>query len=210
MTFTINENDTKVQIFSLSGLLVYSAKLTNENATLDLGNSNKGFMVSRMSETERASFEGSLGADEEGMMVYDKTDDGLFVWDGTVWIEYVNSIDLTSLLDEINTRITVLEELHDITSSKNIVEEKVSVLYQNIPNPFTYNTKINFYIPENSFDAKLLIYDINGQLVKQVDINERGKGSVEITKEFLFPGTYFYTLNVDNQKLDSKIMVFVE
>lgn len=201
----------------------------NEMATLELGNTDKGFLISRMTTTERTTFGESLGTPEEGMMVYDMNENSLYVWDGGAWIKISNSdnqnldltgstlsisdgnsVDLSSLLDDINARIAVLEALHGITSNKSVIEENTAVLYQNAPNPFKYDTSIDFYIPDNTFDAKFLIYNVNGQLVKQVDINQRGNGSVIITRDMIATGTYFYTLSMDNVKLDTKIMVLVE
>ena len=201
----------------------------NEMATLELGNTDKGFLISRMTTTERTIFGESLGTTEEGMMVYDMDENNLYVWGGGAWIKISNSdnqnldltgstlsisdgnsVDLSSLLDDINARITVLEALHAITSNKGTIEENTAVLYQNAPNPFTYDTSVDFHIPENVFDAKLMIFDVNGTVVKQIDINQRGNGSVIITRDLIATGTYFYTLSMDNKKLDTKIMVLIE
>ena len=55
-----------------------------------------------------------------------------------------------------------------------------------------------------------MIFDVNGTVVKQIDINQRGNGSVIITRDLIATGTYFYTLSMDNKKLDTKIMVLIE
>lgn len=57
----------------------------NQNASLDLAESDKGFLISRMTNAERTAFSDVLGATDNGMMVYDSEDAHLYTWNGTAW-----------------------------------------------------------------------------------------------------------------------------
>ncbi|MFT7238293.1 MAG: hypothetical protein ACI93L_002381, partial [Cyclobacteriaceae bacterium] len=48
------------------------------------------------------------------------------------------------------------------------------------PNPFRDQTEVSFMISENTQDANLYIYDLQGTQVKSYPINQRGSGSITI------------------------------
>lgn len=81
------------------------------------------------------------------------------------------------------------------------------VLDQNIPNPFAEQTVINFSIPESVKVAQIHFYDGNGSLIKTVDIQQRGLGSITVYGADLSTGTYLYTLVADGVNVASKKMV---
>jgi len=58
----------------------------NQNSSLELAENDKGFLITRMSNSERTTFEGFLGTTDIGMMVYDSTSHMLNIWNGTTWI----------------------------------------------------------------------------------------------------------------------------
>ncbi len=55
-------------------------------ASIDLGDSDKGFLPNRMRQKQIEVFEMSLGVSEEGMTVYNVDKGRLQNWDGTQWI----------------------------------------------------------------------------------------------------------------------------
>ena len=65
----------------------------NPSASLDLGDTDKGLLLNRLTSTERSDMaanaaDGSpLDSTDAGMMVYDITEKALFVWNGTEWKE---------------------------------------------------------------------------------------------------------------------------
>jgi hypothetical protein len=68
----------------------------NQNASIELAENDKGFLITRMSNSERTTFGSSLGASDEGMMVYDSTSKLINIWDGTQWLSSGNqTLDLT-------------------------------------------------------------------------------------------------------------------
>ena len=96
-----------------------------------------------------------------------------------------------------------------------IEDEHVSVpdeftLSQNYPNPFNPITKISYTLPEGySGNVKLLIYNSNGQMVREM-VNENqssGKFSVQFNANGLNSGMYFYNLKTDNTDLSKKMLL---
>ena len=65
----------------------------NQNATLDLSDTDKGFLVNRVTTTQRNSMTSTpasgvaLSSSDIGLMVYDIDDKLLYIWNGTQWSE---------------------------------------------------------------------------------------------------------------------------
>ena len=63
----------------------------NENSILDLRSTTKGFLLPRLTTTERTTLGTTLGttpdALEKGMQVVDITTNSVWYWDGTKWVE---------------------------------------------------------------------------------------------------------------------------
>ncbi len=90
------------------------------------------------------------------------------------------------------------------TYNTNLSDSK---LRQNVPNPFRNSTRISFYMPENSNDAKIEIWNLSGELIKSIDITDKGDGAVNFNAENLTNGQYFYTLIIDGQVAETKKMI---
>jgi hypothetical protein len=82
--------------------------------------------------------------------------------------------------------------------------------YQNNPNPFTENTSIDFEIPLSTTKAALYIYNLQGEQIKSIPINARGKSNIILSGNDLKAGSYFYTLIVDNSEIDTKKMILTQ
>ncbi len=81
------------------------------------------------------------------------------------------------------------------------------ILFQNVPNPFNKNTKIQYFLPENSFGSSILIFDMQGTLLKSYKLNNKGNSYLEISGSELKPGMYMYTLISDGKEVDTKKMI---
>lgn len=82
-----------------------------------------------------------------------------------------------------------------------------SVLFQNIPNPFTNSTVINYSIAEGAEKAEMLLSDLNGKPVKTVALELTKQGTLSVTAENLSAGTFTYSLIVDGRLIDTKKMM---
>ncbi|MCO5269907.1 MAG: T9SS type A sorting domain-containing protein [Brumimicrobium sp.] len=114
-------------------------------------------------------------------------------------------IEIVNLKEQINSKNSFRLGNNDSTtlSSRN-------VLKQNSPNPFNEHTEIKFSIDEHNFrNASILIFDLNGLLIKQYDIQKGGDGSIQINGNELKAGMYIYTLLVNQREVDSKKMILL-
>ena len=93
---------------------------------------------------------------------------------------------------------------------ENISNNRFHFLHQNIPNPFTQRTQINFYIPENVKTAQICIYNLQGKQIKQIPVTQRGEGSQWISGSELTAGMYLYTLIMDGKEVDTKQMILTK
>ncbi|MBA4057279.1 MAG: hypothetical protein C0490_21375, partial [Marivirga sp.] len=83
-------------------------------------------------------------------------------------------------------------------------------LYQNSPNPFTTTTEIKMEIPDGSAHAQVIIYNLEGKQLKNIQVNERGTTKVHITANDLSAGMYLYSLMVDGKVADTKRLILTE
>ncbi len=96
----------------------------------------------------------------------------------------------------------IRQQLSVYLSSKESI-----VLDQNIPNPFAEQTVINFSIPESVKSAQIHFYDGRGNLIKTIEISQRGLGSITVFGADLSSGAYLYSLVADGIVVASKKMI---
>jgi hypothetical protein len=90
------------------------------------------------------------------------------------------------------------------------MRENKAQLDQNIPNPFSQETKIGCFIPEMSGTSVLYVYNMNGTQLQQYSINSKGKQTVTISGNSFEPGMYLYALVVDGKEVDTKRMILTK
>ena len=138
-----------------------------------------------------------------------------------------------SLINDVNDRLTQLEnclsnllpalcQINNSTIQQNDEQTQEALLHQinielfdgeniileqNIPNPFAERTVINYQIPASVGDAKLLFYNNQGRMIREVNITERGAGQINVFGAELSKGTYSYTLICDGEIIATKKMV---
>jgi hypothetical protein len=104
------------------------------------------------------------------------------------------------------------EQFGTIGISNNILNVSADYrLFQNYPNPFNINTKIKYQVLKNS-KVKLILYNILGKEIKILVNQNQGIGIYEINLNGndLSSGIYFYTLFVNNEKIDTKKMLLIK
>jgi enterochelin esterase-like enzyme len=91
--------------------------------------------------------------------------------------------------------------------NENPIPDKIK-LYQNFPNPFHANTRINFTVSARSY-VELTVHDESGKLIqtlcKEIVFNETN--SISFNNPHLSDGVYFYSLRVDQYKLSKKMNI---
>jgi len=100
----------------------------------------------------------------------------------------------------------VSDHVHYSTVVLNGQDNK-AMLAQNAPNPFTRNTKIDYFIPSNSKVASLSFTDITGKEVKRLNIEHTGLGALDVSIADMPIGIYSYSLVIDGSVIASKKMV---
>ncbi|MBU0490041.1 MAG: tail fiber domain-containing protein [Bacteroidetes bacterium] len=81
------------------------------------------------------------------------------------------------------------------------------ILDQNVPNPFAESTVIAYSLPETVGEAMIVFADISGNVIKTVEITQRGKGELKVFAQNLSAGTYVYYLIADGQTVETRKMV---
>jgi hypothetical protein len=119
-----------------------------------------------------------------------------------VRIQRVNPEDIDPLSGS-NARIAAPLDTKDIPPA---LEEGETPFEQNYPNPFTTSTQIDLYVPSSVTIAQVIVKDINGRAVKDIDVQGRGKTSITIESTNMSSGIYFYSLVVDGKVVGTKRM----
>ncbi len=83
------------------------------------------------------------------------------------------------------------------------------VLYQNIPNPFSGTTNIQFNAPKSDAAVELSIYDLSGKIVyKKSLITKKGLNDVEVKLDTEIHGILYYKLDA-NEFIATRKMVVI-
>jgi hypothetical protein len=130
---------------------------------------------------------------------------GIDFWeenDGT-WTAYAADFEQSLVTRWTNPGLTAIIV---VDNGKALISE--FELRQNYPNPFNPATKIPFRL-RNSAHVKLVIYNVNGQVVKTL-VNEglpAGSYEYEFNANGMASGTYFYRITVDGSTLTKRMML---
>ena len=121
-------------------------------------------------------------------------------WDfGTVWADDIYNL---------NDGYPRLEWACGIEEDDGYVLPETAKLYQNYPNPFNPDTNIKFTLA-GSGEVKLTVYNVLGQVVDKLleDHLQAGMHSVMFNADALNSGVYYYTLEVNNEKMTKKMLL---
>jgi len=128
----------------------------------------------------------------------------------------INSVKEQQVMIEAQAeRIAQLEEsIATIGSTESTNNTNVTLsaydlaeLDQNTPNPFNGQTNIAYVIPTDAQNSQINVYGQNGQLMKTLDIDHVGQGTLTVTAQDLPSGTYSYQLVVDGRNIQTQKMV---
>lgn len=118
------------------------------------------------------------------------------------WNMFMSNSEIPQMLSAIGWTVGI----EDYNNPSNLTYE----LQQNYPNPFNSGTLIKFNLPKR-IKVSLEIYNVLGQLVMLVcqdkELNA-GEHKVQIQKNDLSSGIYFYRLQADNF-IDTKKMIIL-
>lgn len=113
---------------------------------------------------------------------------------------------IKELKEEVDVLSSAFVNTRSTTSNDPLANIPRAVLYQNAPNPFSARTEIKFGLPNDIASASIMIFNMQGTLVKQIPI-QRQQQSVIINGSELTAGMYLYSLIVDGKEIDTKRMI---
>jgi trimeric autotransporter adhesin len=108
---------------------------------------------------------------------------------------------------QIDQLLTLLGKTEEGNSGMKSDE---TLLLQNNPNPFSVNTDIKMVLPETAGSANIIVYNLEGKQLKQLQVKGRGKVSTTILGNELSAGMYIYALIVDGKVVDTKRMILTK
>ncbi|HOZ87335.1 MAG TPA: tail fiber domain-containing protein [Bacteroidia bacterium] len=114
-------------------------------------------------------------------------------------------------IEELQARLTASENKTGNATSINQLNSAADgfALDQNIPNPFSQETVINYSLPLQIKNASLIVYDLSGKQLTAFPLEINSK-SITITSEKLSAGIYIYSVVADGKIMDSKRMVVAD
>jgi len=126
-----------------------------------------------------------------------------------MFIKTSNWVELPSSAYDFNFCIKGVIATHTVSSDEIEIPNSINYLGNNYPNPFNETTKINFSLDENVANGTIEIFNIKGQLVKELSIND-DKTSVEWNAINQASGIYFYKMKTDGKYTSTKKMILLK
>lgn len=120
--------------------------------------------------------------------------------------------EIESLKDDLEELKSLLAEHNQgqdnsIGIGKERSSNTLGQLFANVPNPYSETTTIHYEVNETASQAAIKIFDLQGNEIKYQSIEPNGKGSFIFNGSNLQPGPYVYLLTVNNQDIDTKLMM---
>jgi hypothetical protein len=223
----VKENVPGLEFINLLKPVTYHFDVDKQNEIMGVYINEK---VEGMYDIEKITFTGFLAQDVEtaakkinyDFSGLDKSGEILGLRYAEFVVPLVKAVqELSTENSELEERITQLEKLitkqgivlndaatEEIYKQSATIENEagVATLSQNVPNPFTGNTSIAYYVPETAQQAHIKIANANGVSLFMAEVR-LGNGVLEVDATQLTAGTYSYTLIVDSKVVDTKLMV---
>lgn len=213
---TLTQDDVRIKtsnddqgIFTRDGLLGWNTMKPTAWLHVDCINHNEG-------DRSDIRFENLEPFDQGTILII--REDG-YVFDSRIPIQQVfkmreayntEKAENEAMRNDIRDLKAQLAELTGRSNGNTGAVQDRSMLYQNTPNPFSNETKIEYYVAGMHKNAFIMIYDLNGKELKRLPVNTSGKGSVQLNSGSMLSGMYIYSLIVDGREVDSKRMVLAK
>jgi len=215
-TDIVHIEDALAKTMTLQGVSFSWDTINNPNRNL-----SEGTHLGLIAQEVQPVFPEVVSTDANGYLYIDYSSLVPVLIESVKDLKYIND-SLNQRLNDMETRIDNIEQfLNDdlgdvqMKNSNNpafqqevtLENTKAIVLNQNVPNPFKEQTTISFQIPDIISSAKIVFIDNLGNILKQVEINDRGYGELIVYAHDLSAGHYTYYLVADGNTIKSKRMV---
>jgi hypothetical protein len=118
--------------------------------------------------------------------------------------------DLQKQVDELKAMIIAGNQTQAGMSNESLSTRTDASISQNIPNPFSRTTTINYTLPQKYSSAKIIVVDELGKTIKTLNLSATGKGSLTFSPPFRAGASYQYSLYVDGRLIETKQMVLAK
>ena len=113
---------------------------------------------------------------------------------------------------ELQAQLERVIELVNTSLDTDVIDADLSgknnfILEQNYPNPFKGQTSIKYEVPEDIEDAAISVFDMQGRLIKTIELSDSKKGTVNLSVSDLPAGDYKYSLVAEGKVIGTKSMV---
>ncbi|HEX5154379.1 MAG TPA: tail fiber domain-containing protein [Parafilimonas sp.] len=115
-------------------------------------------------------------------------------------------------IEELRQQVSELKQMlaaTNVTGAKSNTEINTAYLLQNSPNPVKGNATVRCYVPASVKQAQLLMYNMNGRLMRSFPLSN-GMNDIAISTGSLSAGQYSYTLLTDGKKVDTRSMAITK
>ncbi len=119
-------------------------------------------------------------------------------------------VDLQKQVNDLKACVQSICDNSSVKSSSSIFDDAGTKLFQNQPNPFNQTTIIRYTLSEKHTKGLIIIRDLSGTLIRSILISNSGSGQVTLNAHELSSGTYTYTLEIENESIDTKLMVITK
>jgi len=155
---------------------------------------------------------------DEGEDIVKSEETYLAIKDSEIKFMLINAIkEQQEMIENQNEKIKSLQstvsdlkqQVNEKGNSSTLIIDDVNVgkLSQNTPNPLKEETLIKYFIPENTNSASLRVQDLNGKLIKDLPINNTGRGELNLKINNLASGLYTYSLVIDGNVTETMKMI---
>jgi hypothetical protein len=109
-------------------------------------------------------------------------------------------------MEAMNTQLQDIKECCSNNGSSNTVPAQLNPaqLLNAVPNPASASSTINYFVPTTARTAKIQLAYSNGTVMQTIPVSSFGYSSTIIPTANLSSGTYYYSLIVDDQLIDTQ------
>ncbi len=130
------------------------------------------------------------------------------------------NINLKKEIDVMKEKFALLEQsiatlcengCAGLKTSNTESNKDKNLLFQSIPNPTSNEVLINYFLIKTYKEAKIVFYAPDGKMIQVNLIDAKsGNGSLKLNVRDFAEGNYYYTLIVDDAKVDTKKMQVIK
>jgi len=131
--------------------------------------------------------------------------------------ERINELDnalsnMQNLVEELKLENKIIRESlsHCCTKSELGLSAKDAYLLQNNPNPFVQSAEISYFVPDGLTNAEIRICNFKGEVLMKKSLSQTGYGKVGIDASDLNGTSFVYMLAIENEIIDSKVMILTK